>query len=66
MASSEDRLEQHIYDAAVFDVEASLIENTIANFDDELTRLEDAQLKLKGLETQFAQSLTSRSSRRRR
>lgn len=52
--STEDAIDRGIYDAAVFDVEASLIENTIANFNDELTRLEDAQLKLKGLETQFA------------
>jgi predicted transcriptional regulator len=47
-----------IYDNAIFELEATHLRNTIAAFDDALTRLENSQLRLKELETSFAQHQT--------
>ena len=62
MRQTRDKAEhdavERIYDSAIYEVEATHLRNTIAAFDDELTRLENSQLRLKELETSFAQNQT--------
>jgi hypothetical protein len=57
-AKAESDTVKQIYGHAIYEVEATNLRNTIAAFDDALTRLEHSQLRLKELETSFAQQDT--------